>query len=237
MLPILKLKGWAGVVSLALTSMAVVATVLAPADASRERVARRKQSLQRTVATVVADVERKKVGFCKGEGGEYYKVDLQIRGPIVSNDQRLSGEFVGHVRVLAKRTPIDQHALIGHGRDDFIVVNEEGQEKARGTGFFVFDHFKPLKGLLFVTLRDGSTWISNFSVVNELIRVPIILDAELRRAGQRQIDIRGPIVVEMGGQAAPNPTDPGVVQTGSCPGGFDPNPLRNYAPQWPRVGR
>lgn len=182
--------------------------------------------LSRSSATVVANVEREDVSFCTGSGGEHFKVDLLIRGPIHSSDPRLAGEFVGHVRVLVKRVPLDGDALIGHGRDDFEVRGSDGTLKAKGTGFFVFDLGKPLRGMLFATLRDGSAWISNFSVMNNLVSIPIVVDDSLRRLGAAPIGARGPIVVEMGGPATLNPGDPGLIQTGSCPGGLGPDPLR-----------
>ncbi len=184
-------------------------------------------TLKRTTATVVANVEHEEVSFCSGAGGEHFKVDLVIRGPITSNDPRLSGQFTGHVRVLVKRAPLDLDALIGHGRDDFVVLDANGTWKARGTGFFVFDLGKPLRGLLFATLRDGSTWISNFSVANQLVSVPIILDDTLRRVGLTPQGVRGRIIVEMGGPITFNPSDPGLIQAGSCPGGLGPDPLRD----------
>lgn len=172
--------------------------------------------LRRTTATVVADVEQENVSFCSASGGEHFKVDLMIRGPITSNDSRLASEFTGDVRVLVKRAPLAQDALIGHGRDDFVVRDTNGEWKTRGTGFFVFDLGKPLRGLLFATLRDGSTWISNFSVANQLVSVPIVLDDTLQRAGIPPLGIRGPVVVEMGGPVTLNPSDPGLIQTGAC---------------------
>ncbi len=182
--------------------------------------------LSRSSATVVANVEREDVSFCAGEGGEHFKVDLLIRGPIHSSDSRLSGQFTGHVRVLVKRVPLDADALIGHGRDDFEVHGADGALKAKGTGFFVFDLGKPLRGMLFATLRDGSTWISNFSVMNNLVSFPIVVDDTLDRLRAPTVGVRGPIVVEIGGPATLNPGDPGLIQTGSCPGGLGPDPLR-----------
>jgi hypothetical protein len=82
-------------------------------------------------------------------------------------------------------------------------------------------------GLLIAALWDGSTWISNFSVVNELVSLPIVLDDTLQRAGLAPLGIRGPVVVEMGGPVTFNPSDPGLIQTGSCPGGLGPDPLRD----------
>ncbi len=182
-------------------------------------------TLKRTTATVVAAVKRSDFGFCSGPGGEHFKVDLQIRGPITSNDHRLAGEFFGHVRVLVKRAPVDSDILVGHGRDDFVIRDAHGT-KARGTGFFVFDFGKPLKGMLFARLRDGSSWISNFSVANQLVSLPIVLDDTLHRLGVRPIGFRGPVVVRIGGQDTFNPSDPGLIQHAACSGGLGADPLR-----------
>ncbi len=192
-------------------------------------------TLNRTTATVVAAVKHSEFGFCTGPGGEHFKVDLQIRGPITSTDPRLRGEFFGHVRVLVKRAPLDQDILVGHGRDDFVIRDGNGT-KARGTGFFVFDFGKPLRGMLFARLRDGSTWISNFSVANQLVSLPVVLDDTLQRLGVKPIGFRGPVVVRMGGQDTLNPSDPGLIQNGSCSGGLGADPLREQ-PVYPPAAR
>jgi hypothetical protein len=65
-------------------------------------------TLERTTALVVAAVERSEFSVCGGPSGEHYRVDLRVRGPVKSNDARLDGEFLGHVRVLLKRSPADE---------------------------------------------------------------------------------------------------------------------------------
>lgn len=182
--------------------------------------------LERATATVVANVEREDVGSCTGPGGDHFRVDLVIRGPVESTDRRLRGEFIGHVRVLVKRVPVDGDAYIGHGRDDFEIRGGDGALKARGSGFFVFDQGKPMPGMLFAALADGSTWISNFTVLNQLVSFPIVSDDALGRLGGSPLGKRGPVVVVMGGPASSNPGDPGLIQAGFCAGGLGPDPLR-----------
>ena len=181
-------------------------------------------TLDRTTAVVVAAVEHSEVDVCDGPGGEHYRVDLTVRGPATSNDARLDGEFLGHVRVLLQRTPADDDLAIGHGRDDFVIQDTTGV-KVRGTAYFVFDSGKPLKGLAFAKLRDGGTWITNFSVAHQLVAGPLVVDDTLARAGGPPVAVRGPLVARLGGQESFSPSDPGLIQTGSCLGGLGADPL------------
>lgn len=49
-----------------------------------------------------------------------------------------------------------------------------------------------------------------------------------------QSGLRGPVVVELGAPSPLDPTDPGLIHSGECPGSCAPNLFQTYAPAFPR---
>ncbi len=131
--------------------------------------------------------------FCTGIDGQYLDDRGVSAGTVTSEDPRLSGDFVNHVRTL-----LNLDTGIGRAVGHIVVTDPTtGEVKARFT-IYVAGQIQPdgtgtLKGMEIGTVSDGSVLFANSTTTT---------------------NPDGTFTGEFGGQ--PGPTDLAVIQGGNC---------------------
>lgn len=169
----------------------------------------------RVLATFTQNLERRVTKNCAGEDGVYGELVSATFTGQSAGDPRLTGEITSHVRALFRANPkpgVPPDPNLGTAEAHFTIkqgdrVVAEGQQygtiegtQLRIEGFVV--------GRAKAVERDGA----------------IFEGGQLRGGFRTVVDPSGTRATGTFGGVDPEPTDPMVIQHGSCPGPAESNP-------------